>query len=325
MPALIKKPNANGKTYWYIVENVDGKRKYLQSLGTIGKRQAQQLLKDFERQPDHRSMVWVIREFYAHYKTLSGIEVSQNTYKTEKYFQYRLESFFIDKSTKNIGHKEIDQLKAYLASERLSNRTINLHLITLKKIFKYAINQGYINQIPQMKKLPENYTDKEIQYLTKEKYREALTHADKDLAFFMGVMVYSGIRPEEINKLTWDSINLEERYIDIDSIRSNKKGRRIPISQKLYDILDSRKEKTGRLSPYNTRWSAQTRLQRIGTLIGTKLTPYTLRKTFGSWLVQAGVDILTVADLMGHKNIEVTRKHYARLVHDNLKSAMELL
>lgn len=47
-----------------------------------------------------------------------------------------------------------------------------------------------------------------------------------------------------------------------------------------------------------------------------------LRATFGSKLVQAGVSIFQVSELMGHADVEVTKRHYAVLTLDDAKRAI---
>jgi integrase len=52
------------------------------------------------------------------------------------------------------------------------------------------------------------------------------------------------------------------------------------------------------------------------------VTYHTLRHTFASWLVMAGVDLWTVAKLLGHKDIKEVEKTYAHLAPDHLKAAI---
>ena len=47
-----------------------------------------------------------------------------------------------------------------------------------------------------------------------------------------------------------------------------------------------------------------------------------LRATFGSKLVQAGVSIFQVSELMGHADVDVTKRHYAVLTLDDAKRAI---
>jgi integrase len=53
--------------------------------------------------------------------------------------------------------------------------------------------------------------------------------------------------------------------------------------------------------------------------------PHDLRRTFGSWLVQAGVDIRRVSELMRHSDIRITAKIYAHLAPGDLVAAVEAL
>lgn len=49
-----------------------------------------------------------------------------------------------------------------------------------------------------------------------------------------------------------------------------------------------------------------------------------LRHTFASWLVQAGVPLTEVRDLLGHASIEMTER-YAHLAPERLRRAVKLL
>ena len=47
-----------------------------------------------------------------------------------------------------------------------------------------------------------------------------------------------------------------------------------------------------------------------------KITPHKLRSTYGTALYQETGDIYLVADVLGHKDVNTTRKHYAALDED---------
>lgn len=51
------------------------------------------------------------------------------------------------------------------------------------------------------------------------------------------------------------------------------------------------------------------------------ITPHKLRSTYGTNLYQASNDIYLVADVLGHKDVNTTRKHYAELVDENRRDA----
>jgi integrase len=55
------------------------------------------------------------------------------------------------------------------------------------------------------------------------------------------------------------------------------------------------------------------------------VTFHTLRHTFASWLVMSGVDLLTVARLMGHSTIKQVQETYGHLSPEHRRAAVELL
>ena len=53
-------------------------------------------------------------------------------------------------------------------------------------------------------------------------------------------------------------------------------------------------------------------------------TLHTLRKTFGSLLIQEGhADIYTVSKLLGHSSVKVTERHYIHLLDENYQSSID--
>jgi len=56
-----------------------------------------------------------------------------------------------------------------------------------------------------------------------------------------------------------------------------------------------------------------------------KISPHKLRSTFGTNLYQATGDIYMVADVLGHKDVNTTKKHYAALKEDSRKTAAEII
>lgn len=56
-----------------------------------------------------------------------------------------------------------------------------------------------------------------------------------------------------------------------------------------------------------------------------KITPHKLRSTYGTMLYQGTGDIYLVADVLGHKDVNTTRKHYAAIIEDNRRMAASVV
>ena len=56
-----------------------------------------------------------------------------------------------------------------------------------------------------------------------------------------------------------------------------------------------------------------------------KITPHKLRSTYGTALYKETGDIYLVADVLGHKDVNTTKKHYAEMTNDNRKRAANIV
>ena len=52
-----------------------------------------------------------------------------------------------------------------------------------------------------------------------------------------------------------------------------------------------------------------------------KISPHKLRSTYGTMLYQQTGDIYLVADVLGHKDVNTTKKHYAAMSEENRQRA----
>jgi site-specific recombinase XerD len=55
------------------------------------------------------------------------------------------------------------------------------------------------------------------------------------------------------------------------------------------------------------------------------ITPHKLRSTYGTNLYRETKDIYIVADVLGHKDINVTKRHYAAIAEDSKKTAAKII
>jgi len=77
-----------------------------------------------------------------------------------------------------------------------------------------------------------------------------------------------------------------------------------------------------KINPHVLRTPFYTVLEKVGV---ENLWLHDLRRTFGTRLAQAGVDLYKVSKLLGHKNIKTTQQRYAHHCPDSLKDGVQVL
>ena len=150
--------------------------------------------------------------------------------------------------------------------------------------------------------------------------------------------VVEGHSGGEIHALRWPDIDFASGTIYVRDPK-NKHSRHAYITPEISDVLEERKKPEPPLplifpsTVGTTRSAVSDSFERAVKAVGLndgitdarqKVVFHTLRHTFASWLVQRGTPLYTVAELMGHSSIEMT-KRYAHLAPDTVRrAAMEL-
>lgn len=171
----------------------------------------------------------------------------------------------------------------------------------------------WIDAPPAIHLLPETPRER---FLTLAQV-EALAHAchDDRAGTYVLLAAYTGIRRGHLLRLT--KRDVEDGFIVLDRSGKTRRLQRIPLHPRVRALA-------GRLPmgigdrQLRERWA----LARAET--GIRCRWHDLRHTCASWLVQAGVPIYTVAEILGHSSVQVT-KRYAHLAPQHLQDAIEKL
>ena len=352
MPVLIYK-KYKGQKKWYIIENssyeetqdngvtvTKKKRDYLETLGIMTKTEAKNRLTEYialnkgSIKTDITFRI-LMDEFKDFYLTQVGQTIKQKTYGLFSSNADKMLGFFDRALVKKIEFNNIEAFKLSLKNESsLSNRSINIMLTDLKKVLGYAVDRGWINSYPNIKRVSEQKINKTIKYLTTDELETILEYADEKRTLYIQLMIYTGMRPWEASNLKWSEVDLLKKHIDVLSDNPKKKGRRIPIHPKLLDLLEiarANQELEDNVSPYTDSQVAGKSMKRLRALVKDKTkkdiecNPYKFRKTFGSLLAQQGVDTINVAHLMGHSKLQTTYQYYINQNEENLRKTIEKL
>lgn len=174
--------------------------------------------------------------------------------------------------------------------------------------------------------------------LTKAQKRWHEKTRDRDLAIIV-TLLGTGVRVTEL-------VGLDIGDLDFDNgaMRVIRKGGNEDmvyfgeeVEEMLRNYLDERLEMTPEpghenalfISQNNTRITVRS-VERLvkkyaSTATAKRITPHKLRSTYGTALYQETGDIYLVADILGHKNVNTTRKHYAAMKEERKRRAANVV
>lgn len=269
------------------------------------------------------------------------LEANGKRTRTDQYlFNYYLKD--------QIGTKELDKItpmdinNVIFDIKNLSLQTKNHVYSLVRRVYKRLIAwQLYSGNIPTEGIHLKHPDNKRLRFLTREEAKLLLEELDKaspKTADIARVSLYAGLRMGEIFHLKVQHIHFDTGLMDIMDAKAGT--RQAYMNDTLRKVLQSYCEgktadsyvftkEDGKSSLERVSFTFFRAIDRLGLNQGiedarNKVVFHTLRHTFASWLVQEGVPLYTVSELLGHKSIAMTQR-YAKLAKDNKQEAVKLL
>lgn len=239
-----------------------------------------------------------------------------------------LKRFFGNKAIQDIGPEDVERFKAARKAEGVSPATVNRELACLKTIFNKAVEWGKLEHNPAAKVKKFKESNGKERYLTEGEARQLLEAASPGLKPILIVALSTGMRKEEILGLRWENIRFDKSYIHLEDSKSGK-SRDIPMNIQVYETLKAL-PRYGEYVFYNP--STKDRIKDIKRAFQTAckragikgLRFHDLRHTASSWMVEAGVDLVTISKILGHSSIQMTMR-YAHPTPENMRLAVQKL
>jgi len=211
-----------------------------------------------------------------------------------------------------------------------SNGTINRHFSFLRHIFSLAVKDGKLarNPVSGIKFLPEERRTRFLTDVELTQLENAMPVPDWKLVAFA---IETGLRREEQFRLRWDQVDLESGIVTIPLPKGGK-TRHVPLShgaQAILRSLDSFMRSPWVFpSPKNPLYSSNPQ-SFVNHVFSPALAKagiqgacwHTLRHTAASRRVMAGVDLVSVKEILGHRDIQTTLR-YAHLSPGHLRDAV---
>lgn len=287
--------------------------------------------------------------------TEEWLKYKKNTVKKSTYYNY---SYSVAKYLyPSFAGKNITKIKNYNnfieeLSDTLSPKTVRDIVTKLKEIINFYEEEHNTKLNIKKMSLPK-MNKKEIQILSnKEKQKlEKYCIQQNDLKS-LGILIClnTGLRVGEVCALRWENVDFETRRIHvektieriyskeenktiviIDTPKSITSVRTIPINSKLYNILKQIRGKSKKtdfvltgssehyVEPRNYQYHFKEILKRNKV---KKYKFHTLRHTFATNCIEAGMDIKSLSEILGHADVSITLNIY---VHSSDKAKRKYL
>ena len=326
---------------------LDG-REYAETTGLAATKQnlskAQQIESEYRqallegRRPSRRI---VVREFNdAAKEFLDWAEVQYrehpNSYKRIKTSFASAKEFFGRDPIGLIDDARLEAYKTWRVKEHeIRDITLRHDLHALSTFFRYAIKQHWTRDNPvRCVSMPSDADAVRMHILTAKEEKTYFTRAakQKDLHDAGRLILNQGMRPDELTSLRKTDVDLERGQLQIQRGKSAAARRILDLTAESRSILARRmagkspwlfpsKRKPGQhIRRLN---SAHDRLCAIALKSGIAINwvIYDFRHTFATRMAQAGVDLATLAAILGHNSIRIVQK-YVHPTAEHKRAAM---
>ena len=244
--------------------------------------------------------------------------------------------FFGHEAVSLIDEGRIEAYKAWRVNEHeVRDITLRHDLHALSKFFGFAMKQRWTRTNPVRNvTVPSDADAVRIHVLTpdeeKEYFRRAAKH--EDLYDLGRLILNQGMRPDEVASLHKDDVDLERGQVHIRQGKSPAARRTLDLTSESRQILARRISGSSAWifpSPRNpgqhiTRVNgAHDRLCAMALEAGLSFTfvLYDFRHTFATRLAQYGIDLATLAAILGHNSIRIVQR-YVHPTAEHKRSAM---
>jgi integrase len=198
-------------------------------------------------------------------------------------------------------------------SQSLSAATINRRLAILKAALTWYGRPEIGRQI----KLRRESNAREVYLSRAQVWRLRSKASNAKVGAAIMVAAYSGLRASEILGLKADGINANSLTVPTSK---NGRPRVVPVPGRLLSPF-LRELPLGISYDYLHKEFCKAR---DAAGLGREVTFHCLRHTYASWMINAGVDILTLSKLLGHSSVTTTQR-YAHLYDQTLRKAVKRL
>ena len=262
--------------------------------------------------------------------------------KEDGFYRNWISGVLGDKPLVEIAPFDLERLKKVMLEAGKSAKTTHYCLAVVRQVFNFAKRNGIFhgdNPVAFVKKPVAD--NRRLRFLTHDeadRLLAALAERSQDVYSMALLSLHCGLRAGEIFSLKWQDVDLGRGVLSLLDTKSGK-CRAAIMTDAVKDMLSARQAVTtpsGLVFPSRTgerivEMSNTFQLVADGLGLNNGVTDrrqkvvfHSLRHTYASWLVEQGVDLYTVKELMGHGTLAMTER-YSHLSPDKLRRAVKTL
>lgn len=234
----------------------------------------------------------------------------------------------------------VEGFKSKRSGDGLSPRTVNIQLELLRAVLNRAKREGLISRVPcDIRKLTEHA--KKRRTLSASEIDRLLAVTADNLHDAILLQANLGLRPIELWRMSWGDIDFERKQLWVESYKRGAAGgtsrHALPMPKPVVDMLKRRRRdqyenKTpGRkdlvfgqrkgVREYELVFKAAAKRAKLDHW--EEVSPYTLRHSFATNLLQHGATLKDTQALLRHSNPALTLRFYAQESMPAMRAAVD--
>ncbi len=210
-----------------------------------------------------------------------------------------------------LTRSDIDEYITMRAKEGIKPATTNRELSAISALYRYFIREGLLTSNPARFQSRRKQGEHLPNTIPSEDLQKAYRHSVGVVHVWIGLLSTTGIRISELLGLNWEDIDFKACALEIHG--KGNKDRIVYTTAEYLDLMRQAYERNpteGRIFRYNERdarhmiWEALKPYSRA-----KQLSPHAIRHTYATSLARQGVNVATIATILGHNRIATTQKY----------------
>ncbi len=242
------------------------------------------------------------------------LAVKQSRDAAERYLddlRFRLKKF-AEKFPCSIATVQTSDIQTWLDDLKLSSQSYANNRRVVHLLFEFAVARGYALDNPAAKVERPKTRNGEIQVFTPDETSKLLEKATVDFLPCLALGLFAGLRSAEIERVTWEDVDLKQGHIVVGADAAKTASRRIvPIADNLAEWLKPYADHKGRVWAHGRDWFHKCQLA-TAKAAGVNWKSNACRHSYASYMFAGCSDAGRVAGYCGNSP-GVIHRHYKQL------------